>query len=222
MTTIGFVGAGQMGSVIARLSVKAGYDVVVSNSRGPETLADLVAGLGPRARAATVTQTVAVADLIVVSVPFKAYRQVPFRDMAGKVVLDTSNYYADRDGNIPQLDSGSLTTAELQQQQMGRAHLVKVFNNIKHTHLESLARPAQAKDRTALTVAADDLNAKLAATAFLKKIGYDVVDVGSLADSWRVQPHQPATGTIYGSYTDPLGRPVSIGKVRMAVAAAQR
>lgn len=98
MTTWGFIGSGHIGSTVARLAVAAGQDVVLSNSRGPETLADLVADLGPHARAATAEQAAAAGDVVVVTVPFKAYRSVPAAPLVGKVVIDTNNYYPPRDG----------------------------------------------------------------------------------------------------------------------------
>jgi len=109
LTTIGLVGSGNIGSQLARLAVAHGYDVVVSNSRGPETLADLVAELGPRARAATAAEAAEAGDLVVVTVPLKAYRDVPVEPLDGKVVIDTNNYYFERDGRIPALDEGTTT-----------------------------------------------------------------------------------------------------------------
>jgi hypothetical protein len=222
MTTVGFIGSGRIGGTVARLAVAAGYDVVVSNSRGPETLADLVTELGPRARAATATKAAEAGDIVVVSVPFHAHAQLPIARLAGKVVLDTNNYYPERDGQFAELDEGKLTSAELEQRQLGAARLVKVFNNIFHSHLASLPRPAGDPERSPLTIAGDDAAAKRTATEFLDAIGYDAVDIGSLADSWRVEPGQPAYGPPYGNWPDPAGVPASAGKVRAAVAAARR
>src|SRR6476659_8403207 len=115
MATIGLIGSGHIGSTVARLAVGAGHDVVLSNSRGPETLADLVAELGDHARAATSAEAAAAGDIVVVTVPLKAYRQVPVEPLRGKVVLDTNNYYPQRDGNIAELDDGSTTSSELLQ-----------------------------------------------------------------------------------------------------------
>ena len=211
-----------IGGTVARLAVAAGYDVVLSNSRGPETLAGLVSELGPHARAATAAEAAAAGDLVVVSVPFKAHRDLPAGQLAGKVVLDTNNYYPQRDGRFAELDEGKRTSAELEQEHLGTAKLVKVFNNIYFAHLGSLARPAGASDRTALTIAGDDAEAKRAVAAFLDAIGYDTVDVGTLADSWRVEPGQPAYGPPFGSIDDPAGTPAPVAKVRAAVEAASR
>ena len=105
--TIGLIGSGLIGGTVARLAVAAGYDVVLSNSRGPETLAPLVDELGPHARAATPAAAAAAGDLVVVTVPLRAYRSVPVEPLAGKVVIDTNNYYPDRDGHFAELDGGS-------------------------------------------------------------------------------------------------------------------
>jgi 8-hydroxy-5-deazaflavin:NADPH oxidoreductase len=222
MTTVGFIGSGNIGATVARLAVDAGYDVVMSNSRGPETLADLVADLGARARAATAAEAAEAGDFVVVSVPFKAYRDVPVEQLAGKVVLDTNNYYPDRDGHVAELDNGATTSAELEQQQLGAARLVKVFNNIYFRHLAALARPAGAPDRTALPIASDDAEAAKTATEFLDAIGYDTAVVGPLAESWRFEPDTPVYGTPYGAFDNPNGTPASIADVQTALAAATR
>ncbi|HET6480227.1 MAG TPA: NADPH-dependent F420 reductase [Actinoplanes sp.] len=222
MTTIGFIGTGHIGGTVARLTVAAGYDVVVSNSRGPETLKALTDELGPKARAATAAEAAAAGDLVVVSVPFKAYPQLPVAELAGKVVLDTDNYYPERDGHFEVLDKGELTSAELEQQALGSARVVKVFNNIYFGHLASLPRPAGSPDRTALPIAGNDPAAKRTATEFLNTIGYDTVDAGTLADSWRQEPGTPVYGPPYGTYGDPVGTPASADKVREALAEAKR
>jgi predicted dinucleotide-binding enzyme len=142
MTTIGLIGSGHIGSTVARLAVDAGHDVVLSNSRGPETLSDLVERLGPHARAATAAEAAQAADIAVVTLPLKNYRQVPVEALSGKVVVDTNNYYPDRDGHIAELDDESTTTSELVQAHLPDARLVKGFNNIYVDHLASLGRPS--------------------------------------------------------------------------------
>jgi 8-hydroxy-5-deazaflavin:NADPH oxidoreductase len=187
VTTIGLIGSGNIGSTIARLAVDAGYDVVLSNSRGPETLADLVDSLGPQARAATAADAAAAGDIVVVTVPLKAYRQVPVDPLRGKVVIDTNNYYPDRDGHIAELDDESTTVSELLQQHLPESRVVKAFNNIYVTHLASLPRPAGHEERSVLPVAGDDAAAKQSVTEFIDSIGYDAYDVGPLSEGWRYQ-----------------------------------
>src|ERR1700690_1905557 len=128
MTTIGIIGAGHIGSQVARLAVASGYNVVISNSRGPETLTGLVAELGPNARAATVLEAAQSGDIVVVSVPLKNYSAIPVEPVGGKIVIDTNNYYPERDGHIPELDYESTTTSELLQAHFPTARVVKPFN----------------------------------------------------------------------------------------------
>lgn len=222
MTTVGFIGSGHIGSTVARLSVAAGHGVVLSNSRGPETLSDLVAELGPRARAASAEKAAGEGDLVVVTIPLRAYQSVPAAPLAGKVVIDTCNYYPERDGQIAELDSGSLTSSELIQRHLAAARLVKGFNNIYYQHLLSLARPSGARDRSFLPIAGDDADAKAQASAFLDAIGYGSVDAGTLAGSWRQQPGTPVYATIYGPFSDPAGTPADEATVRAALAKASR
>ncbi len=222
MTTVGIIGSGMIGGTVARLSVAAGHSVVLSNSRGPHTLADLVAELGPLATAATADQAAEAGDLVVVSVPVKAIGDLPVKQVAGKPVLDTGNYYPQRDGRVEVLDTGALTSSALLQHHLLDARVVKVFNNIFFKHLRSLARPSGAPDRTALPIAGDDAAAKAAVTAFLDSIGYDAVDAGSLAESWRQEPGTPVYGAPYGPFSDETGTPAPAATIRTALAGAHR
>jgi 8-hydroxy-5-deazaflavin:NADPH oxidoreductase len=221
MTTIGIIGSGMIGGTVARLSVAAGHQVVVSNSRGPETLWELVAELGRLATAATAEQAAEAGDLVVVSIPVKAFAEVPAKPLAGKAVLDTGNYYPQRDGQIEALESGALTSSGLLQRDLPEAHVVKVFNNIYFRHLQSLARPSGAPDRTALPIAGDE-RAKAAVTAYLDSIGYDAVDAGPVAESWRQEPGTPAYGTPYGPFSDEAGTPASAAAIHAALVGARR
>ena len=222
MTTIGFIGSGMIGGTVARLSLAAGHRVVMSNSRGPETLQDLVAELGSLATAATAAQAAEAGDLVVVSIPVKAISDVPAKPLAGKPVLDTGNYYPQRDGQIEVLENGALTSSGLLQRYLPDAHVVKVFNNIYYKHLESLTRPSGASDRTALPIAGDDSAAKAAVTAYLDSIGYDAVDGGTLADSWHQEPNTPVYGAPYGPFSSETGHPANAAIIRTALAAASR
>jgi 8-hydroxy-5-deazaflavin:NADPH oxidoreductase len=223
MTTIGFIGSGKIGSTVARLAVGAGHQVVMSNSRGPDTLADLVAELGPNARAGTVEEAATVGDLVVVTIPQKAHTDVPVAPLAGKPVLDTINYYPQRDGNVVELDDGTTTSSELLQRHLPESSVVKVFNNINFRPLGSLARPAGDPGRSALAIAGDDPDAKAAVTAFLDSIGYDALDVGPLAEGFRFQVGAPAYGAPYqpDGTSGPIV-PVPAERLAEAVAAASR
>jgi len=194
MATIGLIGAGHIGSQVARLAVSHEYDVVISNSRGPDTLSDLVKELGPRARAGTPEEASSAGDIVVVSVPLKNYRQVPVAPLAGKVVIDTNNYYPQRDGQIPELDNESTTTAELLQAHLPSSKVVKAFNHIYAAQLTTDGRPAGTPNRRALVIAGDDASAKRAVTSLLDDFGFDTVDAGPLKEGWRIQRDTPGYG----------------------------
>jgi predicted dinucleotide-binding enzyme len=222
MTVVGFIGSGHIGSTVARLSVAAGHQVVVSNSRGPATLADLAAELGPLARAATGEEAAAAGDIVVVTIPFRAYPGVPAGPLVGKVVLDTCNYYPERDGHFEALDDGLETSSELLQSHLAGAQVVKVFNNIFYKHLLSLSRPSGAADRSFLPVAGDDPDAVSRTRDYLDSIGYGAVNAGNLAESWRQEPGAPVYGTPYGSVTDEAGTPAGEATIREALSRADR
>src|SRR5579875_2202191 len=189
MTTIGFIGSGQIGATVARLAISVGYDVVMSNSRGPDTLNGVIAALGPRASAATAAEAAARAEYVLVAVPLKNYTQVPVAELAGKIVMDADNYYPARDGQIAALDQNEATTSGLLQ-----SHVVKAFNHIFWKHLGSQGLPSDAPRRRALVIAGDDAGAKKWVTGFIDEIGFDVVDAGPLADSWRIERDAPGYG----------------------------
>jgi 8-hydroxy-5-deazaflavin:NADPH oxidoreductase len=194
MKTIGLIGAGHIGSQVARLAVAQGYDVVISNSRGPESLAELVRELGPRARAATVAEAASAGDIVVVTIPLKNYRTVPVEPLHGKVVIDTNNYYPQRDGHIPELDNESTTSSELLQAHLPSAKVVKAFNHIQAAHLTSHRQAAGTPNRRALAIAGNDPAAKAAVSDLLDRFGFDVVDAGPLKEGWRIQPDTPGYG----------------------------
>jgi predicted dinucleotide-binding enzyme len=194
VTTIGIIGAGHIGSQIARLAVANDYNVVISNSRGPETLSALIAELGPKARAATAVEAAKAGDIVVVTVPLKNYRKVPVGPLAGKIVIDTNNYYPERDGHIPELDNESTTTSELLQAHLPTSKVVKAFNHIYAADLTTHGQPAGAENRRALVIAGDDKDAKARVTNLLDQFGFDTVDAGPLREGWRIQRDTPGYG----------------------------
>jgi len=211
MTTIGLIGAGHIGSQVARLAVAHDYDVVLSNSRGPETLAGLVRELGARARAGTALEAAQAGELVVVTIPLKNIRSVPVEPLASKVVIDTNNYYPQRDGQIAELDNESTTTAELLQQHLPKSKVVKAFNHIYAAQLTTDGKPAGTPNRRALAIAGDDASAKATVTKLLDAFGFDTVDAGPLAEGWRIQRDTPG----YGPRQNAL-------ELRAALAAAKR
>jgi 8-hydroxy-5-deazaflavin:NADPH oxidoreductase len=194
MKTIGLIGAGHIGSQVARLAVASGHKVVISNSRGPQTLSALVAELGPQARAGAPIEAAKAGDIVVVSVPLKNYRAVPVEPLAGKIVIDTNNYYPERDGHIPELDTESTTTSGLLQAHLPTSRVVKAFNHIYASQITTDGQPAGTKDRRALAIAGDDQKAKAVVAQLLDQFGFDTVDIGALSESWRIQRDTPGYG----------------------------
>jgi predicted dinucleotide-binding enzyme len=192
--TIGLIGAGHIGSQLARLAVQHGCNVVISNSRGPETLKDLVRELGPHARAATPEQAAEAGDLVVVTIPLKNIGDVPVAPLAGKIVIDTNNYYPERDGHIAQLDNEETTTSELLQRHLPSSRVVKAFNHIYAAALTTDGRTAGTPNRRALAIAGNDAEAKRVVAQLIDRFGFDVVDIGPLSESWRIQRDTPGYG----------------------------
>ncbi len=196
MTTIGFIGAGHIGSQVARKAIESGYDVVISNSRGPETLAELVEELGPKARAATAVEAAGAADVAVVSIPFKAFADVPVEPLAGKIVIDTNNYYFERDGHFADLDDGTATVTGKLQEHLPTSKVAKGFNAIQSAQITADSRPAGAADRRALVTASDHPDAAAFVAKLYDEFGFDSVDAGPLSESWRVDRDRPAYGMV--------------------------
>jgi len=192
MTTLGIIGAGNIGSNIARAAVAAGYEVVIANSRGPETLTQLVAELGEHARAATAEEAGAAGDVVVVTVPLHAIDRIPVEPLAGKIVLDTNNYYFERDGHIQALDDGETTTSEIVQRHLPTSKVVKAFNHIAADQITPDGLPAGDPGRRALATASDHEDAIEFITRFYDELGFDTVNVGALSESWRVERDRPA------------------------------
>ena len=203
--TVGFIGTGNIGSALARLAVAAGLNVVLSNADGPESLTELVAELGERARPATVVEAAQAGDVVVATIPLSAHDQLPAAALAGKVVIDTMNYYPQRDGQIAVLDSNELTSSELVQRHLADSRVVKACNTIDFRRLFTLARPSGAEDRSGMAIAGNDPEAKAVVARLLDRIGYDAVDVGGLADSWRFEADHPVYVQPYFPEQPPAG-----------------
>ncbi|MGY1784865.1 NADPH-dependent F420 reductase [Geodermatophilus sp. SYSU D00698] len=200
MTTLGIIGAGHIGTALAQAATDLGHDVVLSNSRGPETLAGLVDALGDRpsrrgsVRAATAAEAGAAGDLVVVTVPLRALPDIPVEPLAGKVVIDTNNYYPERDGHVAALDQGTTTSSQLLQDHLPTSRVVKAFNHIQAAQITARRTPSGTPHRRALAVAGDDASAKEVVASFIDEVGFDVLDLGPLSESWRIEPGTPGYG----------------------------
>jgi predicted dinucleotide-binding enzyme len=194
MSTIGLIGAGHIGSQIATLSVESGYDLLISNSRGPETLAELLKKLGPRAKAGFPADAARAGDIVVISIPLKSYRSVPVQPLAGKIVIDANNYYSQRDGQISELDDETTTSSQLLQAHLPKSKVVKAFNHLYAAELTAHAQARGTDNRRALAVFGDDRDAKAVVARLIDQFGFDAVDAGTLGESWRIQPGTPGYG----------------------------
>ena len=210
---IGIIGAGMIGGVLTRHLAKLGHKVAVANSRGPESLKDLIASAGNNATAVTASEAVKDKDLIILTIPQINVPKLP-KDLfanvpASTIVIDTGNYYPIfRDGNIAELDKAGVIESAWVAQHIGHP-VLKVFNNISFYSLDEGGLPHGNAGRIALPVAGDDASHKQTVIALLNELGFDGVDAGSLNESWRQQPGTPVYCTDY-----------DIANVRRALAAA--
>ncbi|WP_166997366.1 NADPH-dependent F420 reductase [Paramicrobacterium fandaimingii] len=188
MTTMGIIGAGDVGSQLARAAIASGYTVVIANSRGPETLAELVAELGPSARAASAVEAAASGDFVVIAAPLTLTNTMPVTELAGKIVLDTNNYMRWRDGHFSVVASGERTIHELRQQQLPTSKVASAFTHIQAPTLLRFARHAGSPERLALATSSNHPDAVELVTELYDRLGYDTVDNSPVSESWRVGP----------------------------------
>jgi predicted dinucleotide-binding enzyme len=194
---IGIIGSGHIGGTLARLFTAAGHDVVIANSRGPDTLAGLVDEVGGGLRAATVDEAARFGEVVVVAIPVKAVEDLPPDPFAGKIVVDANNYYPGRDGQYESLDTDATTSTEMLAAHLPGARVVKAFNTMNYRLLDSGGRPdAPAEERLAIFVAGDDAEAEDVVAGLIEELGFAPVDTGGLADGGRRQ--QPGT-PVYGA-----------------------
>ncbi|WP_434109860.1 NADPH-dependent F420 reductase [Paraburkholderia caffeinilytica] len=186
---IGILGAGFLGRAMATVAKHHGHDVMISNSRDPRTLVSTGAVLG--CALGTAEEAAKFGDVVVVTVPFSSIGALPVAALDGKIVIDTCNYYPDRDGHIEALDNRSTTTSQMLAAALPGAKVVKAFNAILAKDLETDGKPAGAPNRRALPVAGDDAQAKHVVSGLLDQFGFDLVDAGGLADSWRFERAKP-------------------------------
>ena len=192
---IGIIGAGNIGGTLTRRLTALGHQVSVANSKGPESLADLARKTG--AKAVTAKEAARAGEIVVVTIPEGKVRNLAKDLFAGVpasvVVVDTGNYYPQRDGRIEEIEAGTPESAWVSQQ-IGRP-VIKAFNNIYAKDLMENGRPPGAPNRIALPVAGDDANAKQTVMQLIDELGFDPVDAGALAESWRQQPGSPVYTT---------------------------
>ena len=186
LTGVGIVGSGDIGRTVAELCVANGIAVALANSRGPQSLAPLVARLGPLARAATVAEAAAFGDLVLLAIPYFAHAELLADLFAGRVVVDACNWFPGRDGPTPELVSGELVSTELLARRFTGSRFVKALHNLNFAVLADRAdRSLPNEQRVAVLVAADDAEAKALTLAWLDRLGLGALDVGSLHEGGR-------------------------------------
>jgi 8-hydroxy-5-deazaflavin:NADPH oxidoreductase len=192
MAIIGVIGAGHIGRSFSIAAIERGYDVVISNATGPDTLSDLVSELGPKASAATAADAAAAGDFAIVAIPLPGTAAVPVQPLAGKIVLSTCNYFPKRDGRFADIDSGKTTVPGYLQEHLPSSKVIRAFNHLDAASIVSDGTPAGTPNRRALGYAGDDLGAKQLVAGLYEEFGFDAVDVGGLDDAWRLDVDQPA------------------------------
>jgi predicted dinucleotide-binding enzyme len=189
---IGIIGSGNIGANAARLFVRAGHEVALSNSRGGQSLEALVAELGGKAKAATIEEAARFGEVVLVAIPFGKFRTLPAHAFDGKVVIDAGNYYRQRDGKFAELDNDETTSSELLASHLKEARLVKGFNTIWSEHLATQGNTGAALEkRRAIFIAGDDSGAKEIVARLIEEIGFAAIDTGFLHEGGRSQ--QPGT-----------------------------
>lgn len=207
---IGIVGAGHIGANAARLFARAGHEVAISNSRGPETLDALVDEIGDNTTAVSVEDAISFGDVVFVSIPFGNYAELPVNGWDGKIVIDSNNYYPERDGIFAELDSGETTSSEMLEKHLGGARIVKGFNTIWFEHLRSQGNTdLPLEKRRAIFIAGDDSGAKAVVAGLIENIGFVAVDTGFLAEGGRSQ--QPGS-PIYNQELTPSAAAAVLGR----------
>lgn len=185
---IGIIGAGNIGGNAAKLFAKAGHDIAIANSRSPETLSDLVNEIGENAKAVTVEEAISFGEIVMVSIPLGRIDELPTSGFDEKIVIDSNNYYPERDGQIEVLDSDEKTSSELLAEHLKGAKIVKAFNTIWFEHLRTLGnKDLPLENRRVIFVAGDEKDAKKLVSDLIEEIGFAAYDTGSLREGGRNQ-----------------------------------
>ncbi|MEO8073857.1 MAG: NAD(P)-binding domain-containing protein [Acidobacteriota bacterium] len=189
---IGIIGAGNIGGNAAKLFAKAGHEIAIANSREPETLADFVAEIGGNAKSVTVKEAAKFGEIVFISIPFGHYKELPVDKFDGKIVIDSNNYYPDRDGQFEEIDDGKITSSELLAEHLTGAIVIKAFNTIWFEHLKTQGNLDLAMDeRRVIFVAGDDDAAKKVVSDLIEEIGFAPYNTGSLSFGGKTQ--EPGT-----------------------------
>ncbi len=180
--TVGILGAGRVGTALARQALKAGYEVLVATAQPPAEIELLVEVMAPGAKAVTADVAARASDLVILAVPLAKYRKLDPESLSGKIAIDVMNYWAPTDGTLAEFE-GDASSSEVVQQYLRHTRLVRTLNHIGYHEMEEDALPAGHPERRALAVAGNDPKARATVAEFLDRLGYDVVDAGMLASA---------------------------------------
>jgi predicted dinucleotide-binding enzyme len=194
---LGIVGAGKVGTTIARAALAAGYDVAISGSGSAERIALIVDVLAPGARAITTDEVVTFSDLIVLAVPMHRFRELPHDLFNGRILVDAMNYWEDIDGIDDELATAPLGTSVVVQDWFAAARVVKSLNHLGYYEFWEARRSRSASGRVALAAAGDDRAAVAAVMQLIDRLGFDAVDAGPLAAGLTLQPDGPVFGVAH-------------------------
>ena len=209
---IGIIGAGHIGGTAAKLFAEAGHEIAIANSREPETLAGLAAEIGGDAKAVTAEEAAEFGEIVFVSIPFGKYKELPADKFGGKIVIDSNNYYPDRDGEYEEIESNKITSSELLAEHLTGAKIVKAFNTIWFEHLKTQGnKDLPVEERRVIFLCGDDADAKGKVSALIEEIGFAPYDTGSLSEGGKTQSPGSAIynrdlkleeidGVLYSSY----------------------
>ena len=185
---IGIIGAGNIGGTAAKLFSQAGHEIAIANSRGPETLEGFVKEIGKNAMAVTAEEAIDFGEIVFISIPFGKYKELPHEGFAGKIVIDSNNYYPERDGSYEEIEENKTTSSELLAEHLKEARVIKAFNTIWFEHLKTQGdKDLPHEERRVIFYCGNDKEAKNKVADLIEEIGFGAYDTGNLSEGGKTQ-----------------------------------